>query len=198
MYADGLPVRDELTVCVHTFRLPFARWRPWFETGAHCVVPETRQLPPECVDPKTKNRSRLHWHLAERAAKQVDPAAVPLLLDFEGNLTETPAANFLLFKDGVVFSPPAHKVLGGISKQTVQEISEELGWQWVENELQIRDALNADEAWLTSTPYCIAPCVRLNGEPIGSGAIGDGYRAVLRAWSTRVGCDIAAQIRKTT
>lgn len=194
MYSDGLPVRDEPTVCVHTFKLPFRRWRSIFENGAHCVVPETRHVPVQCVDPRTKNRSRMHWHLAEREAKKVDSQAIPLLLDLEGNITETPGANFLLFKGDTVFSPPPHSILGGISKQTVKEIAHEIGWNWVEKELQIHDALNADEAWLTSTPYAVAPCVRLNQAPIGDGKIGKAYARVLSIWSERVGCDIAAQI----
>ena len=45
------------TVCIHTFRLPFEVWRNLFVDGAHVVTPSIRHVPPQCVDPKMKNRS---------------------------------------------------------------------------------------------------------------------------------------------
>jgi branched-subunit amino acid aminotransferase/4-amino-4-deoxychorismate lyase len=198
MYSDGAPILEQPTVCIHTFRLPFARWRSFFVSGARVAVPSTRHIPPQCIEPKTKNRSRLHWHLAEREVKKNQPDAIPLLLDLDGNLTETPGANFLIYKKeksgGTIFSPRSRNILQGISLQTVREIASELNINWIEKDLQIYDALGADEAWLTSTPYGIAPCTRVNGHAIGSGEIGPGWNAVIKAWSERVNCDIASQI----
>ena len=194
MYSDGAPIRDQPTICIHTFRLPFARWRPFFVSGAHVVVPSTRHIPAQCIDAKTKNRSRLHWHLAERDVRRSESNAIPLLLDLSGNLTETPGANFLIYKNDTIFSPHSRNILGGVSLQTVREIAKELGIGWVEKDLQIHDALGADEAWLTSTPYGIAPCTRVNGAAVGHGEIGPGWKAIIKAWSERVNCDVAAQI----
>lgn len=56
------------------------------------------------------------------------------------------------------------------------------------------DVVNADEAWLTTTPYCIAPCTCINSIPIGLGAPGPLYQRILAAWSQRVGLDIERQI----
>jgi branched-chain amino acid aminotransferase len=182
------------TVCIHSFPLPFHNWRNWFETGAHVVTPSTRHIPPQCVDPQTKNRSRLHWWLAEREAKQVDPHAISLLLDLNGNITECVAANFLIVKNRTVFSPTSRNILGGISLRTVRELCAELGLDWIEKDLQIPDVMDADEAWLTSTSFCIAPAMRINGAVIGGGKIGPLFDRVLGAWSARVKLDIRAQI----
>jgi branched-chain amino acid aminotransferase len=54
--------------------------------------------------------------------------------------------------------------------------------------------INADEAWLTTTPYCVAPCTRINGTAIADGKPGLGYRRVLGAWSRLVGVNIEQQI----
>ena len=54
------------TVCIHSFRLPFSAWRSYFIDGAHVVTPATRHVPPQCVDAKMKNRSRLHWWIADQ------------------------------------------------------------------------------------------------------------------------------------
>lgn len=195
MYAGtGGGLHLQPTLCIHTFPLPFGKWRGLFQNGAHCITPPTRHIPPQSIDPRTKHRSRLHWWLAERAVQKTDPHALSLLLDMDGNITECAGANFVIVKNRTVFSPRSHAVLGGISLQTVRELCGELGLAWVEKDLQLYDALSADEAWLTTTPYCMAPCTRLNTTAIGHGQIGPCFQEVLAAWSKQVNVDIRAQI----
>jgi branched-chain amino acid aminotransferase len=183
------------TFCIHTFPLRFALFRRFFVEGIHLVVPPTRHVPPQCVDPKIKNRSRLHWWLAEQEAHLADPAAIPLLLDLDGNLTETSGANVLLVKNGVVLSPPPRNILLGISRAVVQEICARLDIPFRERDLQLYDALTADEAFVTTTPYCMAPVSRVNGLTIAEAKTGGPvFERILAEWSADVGVDIRAQI----
>lgn len=190
----GAAVSAGPTICVHTFPLPFGLWAAKMKTGVHLVTPPTRHVPPLCYDANLKYRSRLHFYLAEQEARLVDPRAAALLLDIEGNITETASANFLMVKDGVLWSPLARNILAGVSKATVMELAAELGIAFRERNLDVLDAANADEAFLASTPYCLMPATRLNGRPIGSGLPGPVYRRLLKAWSERVGLDIEKQI----
>ncbi len=193
----GRPVRLKPTLCIHSFPLPFSVWRPYFREGAHVVTPSIRHVPPQCVDPKTKNRSRLHYWLADRQTQAVDPAATSLLLDLDGNITECSGANFVVVENDTIFTPTSRNILEGVSLVTLREMAPELGLGWVEKELQPYDAVNADEAWLTSTPYCLAPCTRINDTPIGDGRPGPLFGRAMEAWSRRVGMDILAQIENT-
>jgi len=191
----GKPVRLKPTLCIHSFPLPFALWRTYFEQGAHVVTPAIRHVPPQCVDPKSKNRSRLHYWLADKQSQAVDPAATSLLLDLEGNLTECSGANFVVVEDDTIFTPTSRNILEGVSLVTLRELAPKLGLGWVEKELQPYDAVNADEAWLTSTPYCLAPCTRFNNTSIGDGKPGPLFGRVMEAWSQKVGLDILEQLR---
>ena len=183
------------TFCIHSFPLPFHLFRRFFEQGLHLVTPSTRHVPAQCVDPKIKNRSRLHWWLAEQEAHLVDQGAMPLLLDLQGNLTETSGSNFLLVKNGTVFSPTPRNILLGISRKVVIELCHKLGIPFVDRDLQVHDAITADEAFVTTTPYCIAPVTRFNGVTIGDGAVGGPvYHRLVEAWSNEVGVDIRAQV----
>ncbi len=181
------------TFCIHSFPLPFQLFSRFFTQGVHLVIPSTRHVPPQCIDPKAKNRSRLHWWLAEQEAHLVDPEASPLLLDLEGNLTETAGANFLLVKDGRVRSPLPRNILLGVSRQVVREICGKLGVPFEERDLQTLDALTADEAFLASTPYCIAPVTRINGVNIGNGEPGPIFERILAEFNREAGLDIRAQ-----
>lgn len=193
--AAGGGAEFQPTFCIHSFPLPFRLFRRFFETGLHLITPSTRHVPPECVDPKIKNRSRLHWWLAEQEAHLADPGAMPLLLDLQGNLTETSGSNLLLVKRGTVLSPAPRNILLGISRQVVIELCAKLRIPFAERDLQIHDAMTSDEAFVTTTPYCMAPVTRFNGVEVGDGAVGGPvFRRLLTAWSEEVGVDLRAQV----
>jgi len=196
LYAGSAAAAGPLTptIVIHSFPLPFAAWRHLMAEGAHVVTPSVRHIPPECLDPKTKNRSRLDWWLADQQTHTMDPKAISLLLDLRGNLTECAGSNFVIVKDRTIYTPTSRNILEGVSLVTVREIAPTLGLQWVEKDLQPYDVINADEAWLTTTPYCLAPAVKINGIPIGAGKIGPVYHEMATAWSERIGFDFRQQI----
>ncbi|MBI5801631.1 MAG: aminotransferase class IV [Verrucomicrobia bacterium] len=198
MYAGSAGAAAPLTptICIHSFPLRFIMWRHLFVEGAHVVTPSIRHIPPQCIEPKMKNRSRLHWFLADKQSQAVDPRAITLLLDLEGNVTECAGSNFVIIKDHTIISPTTRNILWGVSLQTVKELAPNLGMEFVEKEFQPYDVVNADEAWLTTTPYCLAPCTKINNIPIGTGKPGPMFQQMLAAWSRRVGMDIEAQLLK--
>ncbi|NKB72425.1 MAG: branched-chain amino acid aminotransferase [Candidatus Latescibacteria bacterium] len=195
IYAGSAGVAPRLTptLCIHSFPLPFALWKANFNQGIHVVTPSIRHVPPQCVDPKTKNRSRLHYWLADKQSQAVDSKATSLLLDLDGNLTECSGANFVLVEKDTIYTPTSRNILEGVSLVTLRELAPALGLKWVAKDLQPYDAVNADEAWLTSTPYCLAPCTRINNTPIGDGRPGPLFARAMEAWSQRVGMDIMGQ-----
>jgi branched-subunit amino acid aminotransferase/4-amino-4-deoxychorismate lyase len=192
----GRPARAGPTVCVHTFGLPFELWAQKMRDGQHLVTPSVRHVPPQCYDPKIKYRSRMHFYLADQEARLVDANAAALLLDLDGNVTETNAANFLIVEGGTVVSPTTRNTLAGISRAMVRELCVQLGMPFVERDFQLYNALNADEAFTTSTSYCVMPVTKINGVAIGDGRPGPVVARLLSAWSAAVGLDIAAQIQE--
>jgi branched-chain amino acid aminotransferase len=188
--AQPAPSAGEPTVCVHTFPLDFRRWTAAMREGAHLVIPSIRQIPPRCIDPAIKCRSRMHYYLADREARAADPAASALLLDLNGHITETSSANFLIVERDTIVSPTLNETLSGISRATVVELAERLGIQFTERDLLPSDAVRAEEAWLTSTPYCLLPVTKIDGiaKP------GPLFRRFITAWSELVGLDIERQV----
>jgi branched-chain amino acid aminotransferase len=189
---DGGPGDATPTFGMHTFPLPFARYRRFFGEGAHLAVPTVRQVPAFCVDPRIKQRSRLHWWLANREIRYTYPGAAAVLLDQHGHLTETAAANLLIVKSGVVYSPPPESILNGISLLTVQELCRDLGIAFVQRPLTVDDAHTANEMMLASTTWCLCGVSRFNGQQVPwPGVV---FQRLLTAWSERIGLDIQGQI----
>ncbi len=190
------PIAEQPTLCIHTFPLPFQHWAHWYSEGAHAVVPPTRHVPPHCVDAKIKHRSRMHWWLAERESSLVDPACVTLLLDLDGNVTECSGANFFVAKGDELWIPSPRNTLPGVSLATVRDLAPQLGLQWIERDFQLYDVINADEAMIASTPFCLAPATRINALPIGDGKIGPVFGRLIAAWGALVDRDLLTQNTK--
>ncbi|MDG2383674.1 MAG: aminotransferase class IV [Pirellulaceae bacterium] len=188
--AAGMPASLAPTYVQHTFPMRFDLFREIFTRGVHCMTPSPRHWPPQCLSSKIKNRNRLHMWIGEQEIRQLDATAMPLYLDIHGNITETSGSNFVIYRDGKVISPQRNNVLWGISLTVLEEILEDLNIPFAEEDIQTYDVVNADEAWIVSTPYCVGPVVKINGVPIGTGTPGPMWRRILNHWSEIAGKDI--------
>ena len=173
--------------------IAFDRYSPLYQEGAHAVVTKTRSYSSEQVDPKVKHYSRLNFVLADMEAADVDPNAFPLLLDMDGNLTESTGANFFIVTDGVLRTPGDSSILQGVSRMTVIDLAEQLNIPVAEEDLQPYDLYTADEAFLTSTPYSILPVGRVDNREVTDNIPGPVTNQLLAAWSELVGVDIVDQ-----
>jgi branched-chain amino acid aminotransferase len=191
--ADPTIQRSRATIIIHTAPLILTDWARFYQEGCHAVTPPSRAVPPEALDPRIKNRSRMAYTLAEIEVKLVDPQAQGILLDIYGNIAENKGGNFFIVSEGVLKTPPTRNALAGVSRATVLELAAELGIPVQVVDFQPYDIYTADEAFFTSTPYCIMPATRFNGLPIGDGLVGPTTKRLLQAWSALAGVDIVAQ-----
>ena len=167
-----------------------------FDTGINAVVTSQRAIPAHLLDPKVKSRSRLHYQMANiEAASVKGEDNWALLLDPDGYVAEGTGDNFMIVSDGRILTPEPRNILRGISRAYVIELAHELGVPCVECNIEPYDVANADEAFMSGTPFCILPVTTLNGAPIGDGRVGPVFKRVLDRWSANVGVDIEAQIK---
>ena len=180
-------------VAIHTFPLAFAMWADAFDRGVAVRTVSVTQVPESCWPLKAKVRSRLHYHLADREAHAAEPGARAILAHPDSRISETSTANVAIVKDGTVATPPASDALGGVSLACAMRLATSLGIGWCERSLTAADLATADEILLTSTPSCILPATRFNGQSVGTGRPGPVFHAILDAWSGLVGLEIAEQ-----
>jgi branched-chain amino acid aminotransferase len=152
--------------------------------GGRAMIASTRALPAQCLDPKIKSLSRLHFDLAMLQGKAAG-MDVARMLDLGGYVTEGPGFNVFVVKGGVLFSPP-EGILMGITRQTVFELAAEHQIPAREASLTAYDLYAADEVFLTSTAGGIMPLVEIDGHPIGDGKPGPvGQRIHGLYWALR-------------
>lgn len=191
--ADPTKQRSVATVIIFTQPMILVDWARFYQAGCHAVTPMSRAIPPQALDARIKNRSRMAYTLAEMEVKLVDPQAQGILLDIDGNVAENKGGNFFIVSEGVLKTPTTRNALAGMSRATVLELAAELGIPTEVTDFQLYDIYTADEAFFTSTPYCMMPATHINGLPVGDGQVGDITQRLLAAWSERVGMDIVGQ-----
>lgn len=168
-----------------------------YDTGINAVIPSQRAIPASLLEPKTKNRSRLHYLMANIEAsmfKGEDNWA--LLLDPDGFIAEGTGDNFFIVKNRIIITPEPRNILRGISREYIFDLGKQLGLNVIEKNIEPYDVYNADEAFMSATPFCIMPVGTLNGEPIGKQIMGPVTKLLLDTWNKNVGVDIAAQIKR--
>jgi branched-chain amino acid aminotransferase len=181
------------TVGVTVSPIYFARYAGMYDSGAHAVVARTRSYASDALDPKVKHYSRMNFNMADLEATDVDEVAWPILMDTVGNLTEGTGYNFFLVTDGVIRTPGDETLLQGISRGAVFDIARQLGIPSTEEELQPYDLYTADEAFFSSTSFCMLPITVADKREIGDGKPGPVTQQLLAAWSEMVGVDIVDQ-----
>ena len=191
--ADPTKQRSQATIIIHTAPMILTDWARFYSEGCHAVTPFSRAVPPEALDARIKNRSRMAYTLAEAEVKLVDPQAQSILLDIHGNVAENKGGNFFIYTEGVLKTPHARSALAGISRATVLELAAQIGVRVEVTDFQPYDIYTADEAFFTSTPYCIMPATKFNGLPVGDGQVGTVTKQLLQAWSEHVDVDIVGQ-----
>ncbi|PJZ70281.1 branched-chain amino acid aminotransferase [Leptospira perolatii] len=193
----GLHKGPNVVIADFPLRWTVAGMGTLFDTGINAVITSQRAIPGTLLDPKIKNRSRIHYLMAN-----IEASMIPgdnnwaLLLDPEGFIAEGTGDNFFIIKDNCIISPEGRNILRGISRDYVMnELATQLGMTAMEKNIEPYDVFTADEAFMTGTPFCMLPVTQLNGLPIGNGAVGSGFKKLINQWSENVGIDIEKQIK---
>ena len=141
------------------------------EQGATAWIAQNAyRIPENSVNPRVKN---YHWGDFTQGifeAKDNNYETV-ILLDYDGNVTEGPGFNVFAVKDKVLITPDKG-VLAGVSRKTVLEMADYLGINTSVRSLSLKELLEADEVFLSSSGGGVIPIIRVNETIFGNGASG--------------------------
>lgn len=101
-----------------------------------------------------------------------------LLLDKEGYVSEGSGENFFMVRDGVIYTPLLTSALDGITRKTIMQLANEMGYSVIERNITRDEVYIADEAFFTGTAAEVTPIRELDGRAIGSGSRGPITQAI--------------------
>jgi branched-chain amino acid aminotransferase len=111
-----------------------------------------------------------------------------IFLTSGGHVSEGGGSNLFMVRDGALVTPPVTEdILEGITRQTIEDLARDLGYAFVQRPIDRTELFIADELFFCGTGAQVAPCVKVDGRPVGTGAIGpiataigDRYFAIAR------------------
>ena len=184
-------------VVIEVLPLPLKARAPMFRDGAEVITTTMRRTAPSMLSPRAKTHNYLNMIMAEKPVKALNPNAWAILLDEHGNLAEGLGSNIFIVREGELFTPSERYVLPGVSRQMTIDMAKGLGIKCTAGDIDLFDAANAEEMFLTSTSLCILPVKSFNGGPVADGKTpGPITKKLIDAYSKDVGCDFVGQYLK--
>ncbi|MGB0577659.1 MAG: D-amino-acid transaminase [Alphaproteobacteria bacterium] len=166
-------VRPSLVVSVSHAGRPSVRQ---LEEGVKVVtMPENRWQRPDI-----KSVSLLPNVLAKQYAVE-NNAFETWFIDDEQTVTEGASTNawIVLVGQEIVTRPLGNDILGGITRMKLIELAKAGNMRITERPFSIEEALNAEEAFISSTTSFVTPVIAIDGEVVGSGKPGPVTRNLL-------------------
>ena len=142
------------------------------ENGITAMVTWVKRDPVDATSHEVKSLNYLNSVLAkiESNSAGVDEA---ICLDKTGFVSEGVAENiFIVREDNLITPPTSTGALPGITRATVRELAEKLGYTVIERNVTPNELFTADEVFLTGTAAEITPVREVNRRVIGTGKIG--------------------------
>ena len=164
---------SRVTVIIYCQPLDVGAFASGYVRGVRLITPDTYGVPDSADEGGAKEAARV----------------IPLMTNQEGSITECSGANFMFVKGGRIKLPDRHNVLAGISMETILELADEQGIEVDEDEYSTYDVYTADEAFISSTRFCMMPVATVNGYGLGDGFPGPATTRLLDAWRDLVGID---------
>jgi branched-chain amino acid aminotransferase len=181
-------------VVVECTPLPLRERARQFRDGLDVWTPAQRRIAPDMLSPRAKTHNYLNMIVAEQSMKAHDPEGWAVLLDVNGNLAEGMGSNIFVVREGTLYTPSSRYVLEGVSRQMTLDLARKLTIPSIDGDIDLFDAANAEEMFLTSTSLCIAGVRSFNGAKVGDGrAPGPITKRLIDAYITEVGCDFVKQ-----
>jgi len=111
-----------------------------------------------------------------------------ILLNEQGHLAEGSTTNIFLATNGELITPSLESgVLPGITRAAVLEIAQVANIKTLERQVELKELIEAEEAFLTNSILELMPLTWFDGKPIGTGKPAQLTRKLIAAYRKLVG-----------
>ena len=130
--------------------------------GTTAYVSSWRKLDPRTVPIEAKAAANYLNGMVARLEAQKKGFAHAIMLDAQGFIAEGGTESAFLVKDGSLLTPSTGTVLKSITRMSILESAKEAGIECIEKQLKPELFAEAEEIFLSSTPYKVTPVKQIN------------------------------------
>ena len=133
-----------------------------FKEGTTVYVSKWRKLDPRTVPIEAKASANYLNGMVARMEAQKKGFKHAIMLDTQGYIAEGGTESVFLVKDGCLLTPSTEAVLKSITRMSILELAREVGIECSEKQLKPELLDEAEEIFLSSTPFKVTPVMQIN------------------------------------
>jgi branched-chain amino acid aminotransferase len=165
-----------LAIRIEPLKMPPAHY---YSQGVKLISCEFRRELPQVKHTNYLNAIRL-WPGVQAAG------AVELLYHAGGEWLECSRSNLFMVKEQVLITPPADRVLAGITRQEILALARKLGIKVEERRIDYKELWQADEVFISGTTKRVLPVVQLDEHSFPDRQPGPVSQQLLQTWKEEV------------
>ncbi len=133
-----------------------------FKEGTTAYVSNWRKLDPRTVPIEAKAAANYLNGMVARLEAQKKGFKHAIMLDTQGFIAEGGTESAFLVKDGCLLTPATGTVLKSITRMSILESAGQAGIECIEKQLKPELLAEAEEIFLSSTPFKVTPVRQIN------------------------------------
>jgi branched-chain amino acid aminotransferase len=155
--------------------------------GIRAKVSSWRRISPDSLVPHAKASGQYLNNVLAKVESLKAGYQEAILLDDHGHVCEGTGENIYIVAGGEIVTPGHHNsILDGITRRSVIQIAEDLGYKVVERNIARAEMYLAEEVFMSGTAAELVPVVEIDDHKIGSGAPGEVTRLLQGAFDDAI------------
>ena len=137
--------------------------------GVRAMTSSWRRISPDSLIPHAKASGQYLNSVLAKVESVKAGYEEAILLDDHGHVCEGTGENIYIVRDGVIATPGQHNsILDGITRQSVIQIAQDLGYKVVERNVARAEMYLADEVFMSGTAAELVPVREVDNHKIGT------------------------------
>jgi branched-chain amino acid aminotransferase len=155
--------------------------------GVRAKVSSWRRISPDSLIPHAKASGQYLNSVLAKVEAVKSGYEEAILLDDHGHVCEGTGENVYIVRDGEIATPGQHNsILDGITRRSIVQIAQDLGYTVVERNVARAEMYLADEMFMSGTAAELVPVREVDDHPIGTGKPGEITRVLQAAFDDAI------------
>jgi branched-chain amino acid aminotransferase len=155
--------------------------------GVRAMVSSWRRISPDSLIPHAKASGQYLNNVLAKVESVKAGYEEAILLDDHGHVCEGTGENIYIVRDGEIVTPGQHNsILDGITRRSIIQIAQDLGYTVAERNVARAELYLADEVFMTGTAAELVPVREVDNHQIATGKPGEITRVLQAAFDDAI------------
>ncbi|MGD0454252.1 MAG: branched-chain amino acid transaminase [Solirubrobacteraceae bacterium] len=155
--------------------------------GVRAMTSSWRRISPDSLIPHAKASGQYLNNVLAKVESVKAGYEEAILLDDHGHVCEGTGENIYIVREGEIATPGQHNsILDGITRRSVMQIAQDLGYKVIERNVARAEMYLADEVFMSGTAAELVPVREVDNHQVGTGRPGEITRVLQAAFDDAI------------